>query len=445
MKMVKSLLLGSAAGIVAIASAQAADLPVKAKAVEYVKVCSLYGAGFYYMPGTDTCLKVGGYIRAQYENGAWAGGQTAVGAQGIGSRETRGNVAYRIRGDVSLDARTQTAYGTVRSYARFGGETNDAVSPNVIHYDRAFIQFAGFTFGKTQSFYDFLSLAPYNYSAPRIGSDTGAAGVMVAAYTAQFGNGLSATVSLEQPRNAGFVDLNGPTFGNAHANAKAWDVVGNVRVDQAWGSAQIMASAHNASADYFSAANPGLTNHPSDKWGYAVGAGIQLNVPGMKGDIIAAQVNYAKGAANYVYFGAGGNAMQLGALNADSAFGNVADGVFSVQAGEIDLTTAWGVAAVYQHLWSPALRTSIYGGYTDVNYPTTVGPASVLAGDFSFYQVGTRTAWFPHPDLELGLDVMYTKLNTMNEGTLIAGAQGAVRADQDIVSTMFRVQRNFLP
>ena len=66
MKMVKSLLLGSAAGVVAVAGAQAADLPVKAKAVEYVKICSLYGAGFYYIPGTDICMKVGGYIRFQY-------------------------------------------------------------------------------------------------------------------------------------------------------------------------------------------------------------------------------------------------------------------------------------------------------------------------------------------------------------------------------------------
>ena len=62
MKMVKSLLLGSAAGFVAIAGAQAADLPVKAKPVEYVKVCSVYGAGFFYVPGTDTCIKLGGYI-----------------------------------------------------------------------------------------------------------------------------------------------------------------------------------------------------------------------------------------------------------------------------------------------------------------------------------------------------------------------------------------------
>ena len=65
MSKIKSLVLGSAAGLVAIGGAQAADLPVKAKAVEYVKVCSLYGAGFYYIPGTDTCLRIGGYARAE--------------------------------------------------------------------------------------------------------------------------------------------------------------------------------------------------------------------------------------------------------------------------------------------------------------------------------------------------------------------------------------------
>src|SRR5262245_10037856 len=63
MKMMNNLLLGSAAGFVAITGAQAADLPVKAKPVEYVKICSLYGVGFYYIPGTDMCLTIGGYAR----------------------------------------------------------------------------------------------------------------------------------------------------------------------------------------------------------------------------------------------------------------------------------------------------------------------------------------------------------------------------------------------
>ena len=58
----KSLLLGSAATLLAVAGVQAADLP-KAEPVEYVKVCETYGAGFWYIPGTDTCLRVGGYVR----------------------------------------------------------------------------------------------------------------------------------------------------------------------------------------------------------------------------------------------------------------------------------------------------------------------------------------------------------------------------------------------
>src|SRR3954469_25610130 len=87
MKMVKSLLLGSAAGIAAIGGAQAADLPVKAKPVEYVKICTLYGEGFYYIPGSDTCIKLGGYVRADY---GWnvAGARTPAyqGTQGLQDR-----------------------------------------------------------------------------------------------------------------------------------------------------------------------------------------------------------------------------------------------------------------------------------------------------------------------------------------------------------------------
>ncbi len=75
MKMVKSLILGSAAGLLAMGGAQAADLPVKAKAVEYVRICSLYGAGFFYIPGTDTCIKLGGYLRVDTTfNGGIYGG-----------------------------------------------------------------------------------------------------------------------------------------------------------------------------------------------------------------------------------------------------------------------------------------------------------------------------------------------------------------------------------
>src|SRR5882762_6269196 len=64
MKLVKGLMFGSAAVLAVIGDATAADLPIKAKAIEYVRICSTYGAGFWYIPGTDTCIKLGGYLRA---------------------------------------------------------------------------------------------------------------------------------------------------------------------------------------------------------------------------------------------------------------------------------------------------------------------------------------------------------------------------------------------
>ena len=87
MKMVKSFMLCSAAGLLAMSGAQAADLPVKAKAVEYVRICSLYGAGFFYIPGTDTCIKLGGYLRVDTTfNGAPYDQPAQFGDLGQGNR-----------------------------------------------------------------------------------------------------------------------------------------------------------------------------------------------------------------------------------------------------------------------------------------------------------------------------------------------------------------------
>ena len=104
MKLVKSLLLGSAAGLAAIAGAHAADLPVaKAAAVDYVRVCSAYGAGFFYIPGTETCLRIGGRVRADYlYNEPLTRAEDAIG--------------FRARGRIQADARTETAYGALRDH-----------------------------------------------------------------------------------------------------------------------------------------------------------------------------------------------------------------------------------------------------------------------------------------------------------------------------------------
>src|SRR5258705_13979586 len=95
------VILGATVGLTTIVGAQAADLPVKAKAVEYVKICSLYGDGFYYIPGTDTCIKLGGYLRVQVEYNAGAGGTAA----GSGSTEA---AQARFARDVTNDINHRT-------------------------------------------------------------------------------------------------------------------------------------------------------------------------------------------------------------------------------------------------------------------------------------------------------------------------------------------------
>src|ERR1700761_3416804 len=70
MTLMKSILLGSAAGLVAVASAQAADLPTRKSApAEYVKVCNVGGMAGFVLPGSDTCFKISGSVIAQASGG----------------------------------------------------------------------------------------------------------------------------------------------------------------------------------------------------------------------------------------------------------------------------------------------------------------------------------------------------------------------------------------
>jgi hypothetical protein len=470
MKMVKSLLLGSAAGLVAVAGAQAADLPVKAKAVEYVKVCSLYGAGFYYIPGTDTCIKIGGFVRADYGHNTLGSLATYTsGDQGLYSRNTDDNTS-RVRTALTADVRTQTEYGTLRSYIRGGWQwsTNDAVTSNnnITYFDRGFIQFAGFTFGKTESFFDFYPTPVYSYQTGYLEGSSGGVGINVLAYTAQFGNGLSATISLEDHswRQRPVVEVSaapglaavGTTQAGILADAGSvrtggssmYDIVGNIRVDQAWGSAQIMGALHEVRANYYGGLAP--NGHPSDEWGWAAGAGITLKMPWNAKDTLSLQGTYCEGATRYC-IGATFGWMRQGTYG----IGYNDDGYFSVAGSQIDLAQSYSLAAAFQHYWTPALRQSLYAQYA--NYETnstqfdTVTCAGVGlgagCGDWAAYQIGSRLAWTPVANLEIGLDVIYTHLDSAFTGVTVTDTLGrtALVGDGDVWAAQFRVQRNFWP
>src|SRR5467141_3823777 len=220
----RTLILSSAAGLMAMNGAQAADLPVKAKPVEYVRICSLYGAGFFYIPGTDTCLKLGGYLRVDttfngsiYDQPAWSGDL------GQGNRY-RDYFAARSRMALTVDTRTATEYGVVRTFGQadfqFSTLGNNTLNPTSVNQtspvggvnlldtpgggyvavEYVFIQFAGFTFGKSSSaFATPWNGYPGNNSSFLLGGHDTVTGVNNIQYTAQFGNGVSGTIGLDDP------------------------------------------------------------------------------------------------------------------------------------------------------------------------------------------------------------------------------------------------------
>jgi hypothetical protein len=506
MKSLKGLLLGASAGLFAVVGAQAADLPVKAKPVQYVKVCSLYGVGFYYIPGTDMCIKVGGYVREQTEwqsnsgmgfgttNSTWGPNTIAGGAFDRASN----NFNFSTRAMISVDARNQTEYGTVRGYIRLGMRVVDQGSTSATFYfDRAVIQWAGFTVGRTLSFFDvFTTTEQYSYFDTKNSGDTVNNAVDVLAYTAQFGNGISASISAESPHyQAGVVNgvpggfgANGATGVSAGtAGQNMPDIVGQLRIDQNWGYLGVSGAVHQVAGRYFG--NGPIVSHPDDKYGWAAQVGGMLNLPWA--DTIGASFAATQGAIGYVT-----KAGSWQVLNGSSAgVGWVADGIYdnnlngTANSGiPIQLTNAWSVNAGYEHFWNARWRTSVYGGYTKVWYDQTAKdiaaqhlptpavapgiacgqpvegsvwpPVALGHGDnnscspnFSFYQIGTRTQWNVSKDFYMGVDVAYTHLNTAYKGGT-TNANGIVYAvpggrnftsmdDQDNWSGIFRAQYNF--
>jgi hypothetical protein len=504
--MVKSLLLGTAAGLVAVAGAQAADMPVKAAPVQYVKICSLYGDGFYYIPNTDTCLKIGGYARVQAEYNMGGGGVPAgdsAGGEAGQARWTRDNtndINYRVRGAISWDIRQQTEYGTLRTYIRFGAEnttpnnTGGGTTFNPF-WDRAFIQFAGFTVGRSQSFFDLVTYGgAYSYHNVRVSGDTGASGQNLWAYTAQFGNGFSGTVSMEDPatRKLHTVDVTAPLFFNQGAlvfdnaftdqtgtNAaqifgfRVPDLIANLRVDQAWGFAGVSVALHDVSGAYYNTPNSVNNGHPADKYGWAVAGGAKFNLQG--GDALGFNVCYTVGAPGFC---TNNNFYQVYNSSTSVALGWVADGIFGTGTN-VELTQAWSALAFYEHIWNPKWRTAVGGGYVSVDYNATatnlilqktagaaaacgvapVGAATnsiaLLRGngcspDLSFWEAYARTQWNPVAQLDIGVEVLYSRRNTAFKGNAVVpptGSRPTVFAldDQDVWSAMVRWQRNFFP
>jgi hypothetical protein len=511
MKMVKSLILGSAAGLVAMSGAQAADLPVKAKAVEYVRICSLYGAGFYYIPGTDTCIKLGGYLRVDVlanTNSDNTGNTSGAGA--ANNRFTNG-YTWRSREDLNIDTRTATEYGVVRTYfdatfswtsgtyagngtgatvyepigpSPFSSAPNNAnagaVAGGTVGVYLAFIQFAGFTIGKAISTF---STPWVNYPGNSsfdglVGGGGTVTGVNQFTYTQEFGNGVSGSISVQDQvayYQAGVNNLSaGGLFGTSdYAGTIAPDIVGVIKVDQAWGLFQASVAAHDNHAAYYGATE--ITGHPDDRWGWAGQLGLSIkNIPTGPGDTINIQGVYTNGATRYniqdLAGSAGANTIYSGTSLATAyqsvGLGVAPDTVFAAGTQQ-QLIQTWGMRGAFNHNWNPFWSSSIYGAWAAVQYNGTAKAlicgtpgigfgVAAAAGvtscnpDYNIAQLGFVTRWTPVKNLTFSAETTFTHLDQKMAGLLVAPSAtiGKPTAfyelkDQNTVLLQLRAQRNW--
>ena len=422
--------------------------------------------------------------------------------------------------DFTVDTRTATEYGVVRTFADMvftwtGGSyvgagslatggttlynsTTGTIGGASLGLYHAFIQFAGFTFGRTVSIFD----APWQ-SYPAGGPDTlpggsnHVTGVNQVAYTAQFGQGMSASVALQDPTVYDTTNVSNLTFpggvslaltagtisfltgygaSSIGAGMVAPDIVGSFTVDQAWGLFKFSAVAHDNHAGYYGADE--TTGHPSDKWGWAVQAALSIkNIPTGPGDSLNLQGVYTDGASRYNFQSLfpttismyGGSSIAYQSLGFAAINDAVFVGTSSANGSSLETVKTWGFRGGFTHNWDPYWSSAIYGAYGALQYgglaKTAICGVGGVGGtartflnltgncnpDFNIAVIGGNIVWTPVKNLAFTLDVNWTQLDQKYSGTVAIAPPASVAKpattyelkDQNSVTMLLRAQRNF--
>jgi hypothetical protein len=265
----------------------------------------------------------------------------------------------------------------------------------------------------------------------------------------------------------------GGSYGaNDWGGTRAPDIVGAVRVDQAWGLFQFSAVAHDQHAAYYGTTE--VTGHPEDKWGWAVQAALSIkNIPTGAGDTLNLQVVYTDGASRYNFQSLMPQAFafysgtSLAGGYQSIGFAGIADGTFTT-GSSIENVTTWGFRGGFTHNWSPTWSSSIYGAYAQLRYggaaKATIcgagGPVSLIGfsgtscnPDFDMAVIGGNVVWKPVNNLAFTADINWARLDQKFGGTFSGAGTGVAAIakpaavyeakDQDHVSVLLRAQRNF--
>ena len=229
----------------ASSSAFAADLPVVAEPVEYVAVCDAYGAGYFQLPGKDTCIKISGGVRSWYtsHNLTKKSGLITAGVEGVEDDpatpedetveavdEERNDYTLKTRGYLTLQSMTQTDLMSIKTYTSIFTNWDDSATNKLNIFD-AYAQF-GFDgvdilTGRTLSLFLPFSGYTLNYNSIPVGGHralqaratfelvdgfTAAFGVETSKYTGGVEGGLDFTTALKY--SSGAFDLG--LMGAAH-------------------------------------------------------------------------------------------------------------------------------------------------------------------------------------------------------------------------------------
>lgn len=385
------------AGSLAAANpAFSADLPVAPEPVDYVRICDAYGTRFYYIPGTETCLRVGSRVRTEFRVRNFGDAQNAW-----GDRDTDG-YQWRSRGYLYLDARTATEFGTLRAFIEwYVTATNDNNSSSTL--DKAYIQWGGLLAGRAGSNFDFFTGYAYNaqiesYSDRKLNQ---------LAYTYAFGNGFNATLAVEdRSGRETSLGLNGGT--QAYGGTRMPDFVAALGVKQGWGQAQVMGALHQV---YPNATYNGITGGSEDELGWALGGAVQFNFEGLgNGTKVALQGVYTDGAS--VYGSTGWNS-------------RITDAVFTGTSTQT--TKTWNIFGGVSVGLTDTLVTNIEGGYHNVDGGTA-------AYDFTQWDATANVVWEPVSGFIIGPEVQYRNVDFSRSSGL---------SDTSEIYATFRMQRTF--
>jgi len=395
MTLIKSLLLGSAAGIVAIASAQAADLPTRkgAPAAEYVRICSVTVNGApivgFTLPGSDTCLKISGYLSAQY-------------TVGTTNRNIDDATGFFTRGQVNFEAASNTAmgplYARIEVQSNYGTHFDSDTGGSATRPNNAYLTWAGITAGKHASFFDVAGGGVGGWD-DLISPDHSGFPINLLAYTASFGGGFSATISLEQAYLSNVNVVASPN--TLSQGTRSPDIVAQLALVQGWGDAKVAAVAH----EYGSTAS-GIPTSTGDGWGYAVSGVVDFNI----------------GTSAIKVAGAYGHDLvdRVGLTNVgdyNTVFGNANPGGNGGLPPMPDVAVnAAGTGLIHSNAWSALVQGKIAAGSTFTLYPeasygqvtysgNTAGAPEF--GNVSEFVGGGTLEWTPVKNLVFDLDLLY--------------------------------------